>query len=66
MTILEAIFTYYRIICGICGRYFELSAANYLKPEVVQMLNELGWTVIDEQVMCPTCTNELTPNDDAN
>ena len=55
MTILEAIYSYHRITCGICSTYFDLSAANYTKFEAARILNDLGWQVVNKTVLCPTC-----------
>jgi hypothetical protein len=65
MTILESIYAFYRVVCAICDSYFELSATNYTKFEAARMLTELGWTVANDVVMCPTCTKEIAPDDDA-
>ena len=66
MTILEAISiylyptsTFYRVTCDICDSYFELSLTNYTKLEVAHILIELGWQVVDDNVLCPTCNKEL-------
>ena len=54
-TILEAIHTYHHIVCGICSAYFNLSAANYTRFEAARILNDLGWQVVNETVLCPDC-----------
>lgn len=58
MTILEAIHTYHRIVCGICHAYFDLSAANYTRFEAARILKELGWTVVHDTTLCPGCNKE--------
>lgn len=55
MTILESIYTYHRIVCGICRSYFDLSAANYTKFEAIRILIELKWAVVNDTTLCPTC-----------
>ena len=55
MTILEAIYSYHRIVCGICHAYFDLSAANYTKFEAARIYDSLGWQVVKETVLCPDC-----------
>ncbi len=56
MTILEAIHTYHRIVCGICHAYFDLSAHNYTKFEAARIYDSLGWQVVNKTVLCPECT----------
>jgi len=55
MTILEALHSFYRIQCGICKSYFELSARNYTRFEAARILIELSWTVVNDTVLCPDC-----------
>ena len=55
-TILETIYTYHRISCGICHSYFDLSAANYTKFEAARILIELKWTVVNDITLCPECS----------
>lgn len=55
MTILEAIYTFFRIHCGICRSYFELSSKNYTKFEAARIYDSLGWQVVNDVVMCPDC-----------
>ncbi len=55
MTILEAIYSYHRIVCGICHTYFDLSAANYTRFEAARMLDALGWKVVRDVILCPDC-----------
>ena len=55
MTILEAIYSFYRIHCEICKSYFELSAKNYTRFEAARILVEVGWQVINNTVLCPSC-----------
>ncbi len=58
MTILEAIHTYHRVVCGICHAYFDLSAKNYTRFEAARILNDLGWQVVNDTVLCPTCAKD--------
>ncbi len=55
MTLLESVFSYHRISCEICRSYFDLSAKNYTRFEAARILNDLGWQVVNDTVLCPTC-----------
>ncbi len=60
MTILEAIYTSHRLTCEICRSYFDLSAKNYTRFEAARILNELGWQVVNDTVLCPSCARDWT------